>query len=274
MSTPRRGTIVLTGATSGIGRATARRLAPTTGTLVVHGPEPAEEVDGLLWQLRRSSAGEVHYVRADFTSLLEVRAAAGAISELVPRIDALVNNAGVPGSATRSLTADGFERTWQVNHVAPALLTELLLPRLGPGSRIVNVSSTTHRMTTLSLDDPGLEHGYDPVRAYARSKLAVVASSVALAARLRERRIDVLSISPGVISTSLLHAMFGAGGRDVEHGARRLVEALDARVPTGSYIDDGELVDPSAEARDPGVRDRLTRLTAAQLDSDRDPARS
>ncbi|WP_432523653.1 SDR family NAD(P)-dependent oxidoreductase [Kineococcus sp. SYSU DK006] len=262
--------VVLTGATSGIGLAAARLLAARVQTLVLHGPEPAEQVHEQVQRLRQGARAQVHYVQADFTSLRQVTAAAHRIADLVGGpdggLDALVNNAGVPGARTRQLTADGFERTWQVNHLSPTLLTRLLLPVMGRGSRIVNVGSTTHRMATLSLDDPDLEHGYDPVRAYARSKLAIVAGSAELARRLEERGIDVVSISPGVISTSLLHAMFDTGGADVEHGARRLVEALVRPVRSGSYVDDGRVVQASAEARDPAVQERLARLTERQLE--------
>jgi NAD(P)-dependent dehydrogenase (short-subunit alcohol dehydrogenase family) len=257
-------TIVLTGATSGIGRAAARLLAADAGALVLQGPEPEGDVADLLRELRDVAGARVDYVRADFTSLDDVRRAAEAIRSIAPTIDVLVNNAGVPGARSRQVTGDGFERTLQVNFLALALLTDLLVPAIAHGGRIVNVGSTTHRMTSLALDDLDLEHGYDPVRAYAQSKLAIVTYSTWLAARL-PRRIGVVSISPGVISTALLHSMFGSGGASVEHGGRRIVEAITAGVPSGGYIDDGELVAASADALDTANQDALATLTRRRI---------
>lgn len=253
-------TVVLTGATSGIGAAAARQLAREAAVLVVQGPEPAADVAPLLHELRTAGRARVEYVSADFARFADVRRAAGRVLEVAGRIDVLINNAGVPGSPGRRLTADGNERTIQVNYLALALWSDLLLPGMNDGGRIVNVSSTTHRMTSLVLDDLSLAHGYDPVRAYAQSKLAIVTYSTWLAGHL-PRGIDVVAVSPGVISTSLLHSMFGGGGAPVAHGARRLREAVLADVPSGTYIDDGEVVAASDGALDEATQARLAELT-------------
>ncbi len=254
-------TIVLTGATSGIGAAAARLLAREAGRLIVQGPEPENEVADLLRELRAVGGGTVEYVQADFTSFAEVRRAAHQVIEATDAIDVLINNAGVPGSRERHLTSDGHERTIQVNYLALALWSDLLIPAMVDGGRIVNVGSTTHRMTSLALDDLDLARGYDPVRAYAQSKLAIVTYSTWLAGRL-PRGISVVAISPGVISTSLLHSMFGGGGAPAEHGAMRIREAVLADVASGSYIDDGEVVAASADALDRKAQDGLAQLTA------------
>ncbi|GAB7043936.1 MULTISPECIES: SDR family NAD(P)-dependent oxidoreductase [Catenuloplanes] len=256
-------TVVLTGATSGIGEAAARLLAPSVRTLVIQGPEPASDVAPLIKELGGET--DVHYVRADFTSFAQVRRAGTEIRAAVPAIDVLVNNAGVPGAGRRRVTTDGNERTLQVNYLALTLLTQRLLPAIHRGGRIVNVSSTTHRMTGLALDDLNLTDGYDAVRAYAQSKLAILSYSLRLAGELAGRGVDVVTISPGVISTGLLHAMFGGGGVRVEHGGRRVIEAITAEVPTGTYIDDGEIVAPSDEARDPSVAAALAARTTSLI---------
>lgn len=258
-------TIALTGATSGIGLAAARILADRAGRLVLQGPEPEADVRGLLADLRGGRA-DVRYVPADFTDLAAAAIAADAIADAAGTgLDALVDNAGVPGAPRRTLTADGSERTLQVNYLAMVLLTERLVPHLRRGGRVVTVSSTTHRMAALALEDLDLGAGYSPVQAYAQSKLAVVTWSAGLARALAPRGVDVVSVSPGVVATGLLHAMFGAGGADATHGAARLVAALELAVPSGSYVDDGELVPPSDEARDPRVQDALARETARRL---------
>ncbi|MGY1855937.1 SDR family NAD(P)-dependent oxidoreductase [Modestobacter sp. SYSU DS0290] len=260
--------IALTGATSGIGLAAARLLMRRVGVLVVQGPEQEDDVRATLDSLRAAGPAELHYVTGDFTELSTVAGTAEAMVRAAGGgLDALVDNAGVPGAPDRVLTADGNERTLQINYLAMVLLTRRVAPHLRRGGRVVTVSSTTHRMADLALTDLDLGEGYSAVQAYAQSKLAIVTWSATLARALEPQGVDVVSISPGVISTGLLHAMFGAGGRDVEHGGRRIVEALEAAVPTGSYVDDGQLVPASEEARDPDVQRRLARETDRRLGS-------
>lgn len=252
-------TVVLTGATSGIGQAAARMLARDAGHLIIQGPERPEDVRALLDELGHATT--VDYVSADFTSLDDVRRAAETIRSRAVSVDVLVNNAGVPGARSRTVTEDGNERTLQVNYLALVLLSELLIPAMTDGGRIVNVSSTTHRMTSLALDDLNLESGYDAVRAYAQSKLAIATYSTWLSRRL-PRGISVVSISPGVISTSLLHSMFGGGGASAPHGGARICEAISADVPSGTYIDDGDIVDASDDALDADNQSGLAARTA------------
>lgn len=250
--------VVLTGATSGIGAAAAVHLAPVCRRLVLLGPEPEGTVAPLLARVRDASAGEVVYVPADFSRLADVVAAASVAAD--GPVSALVNDAGIPGSPERRTTGDGHEVTLQINYLALVLLTELLAPAIVPDGRIVNVASATHTMTSLGLDDLELVHGYSPVRAYARSKLAIILYTRWLA-RTRPDGPVAVSLNPGVISTGLLHAMFGDIGRPVEQGAANLLAALDADARGGEYFDDARLTTPSAEARDAALGDALVAWT-------------
>ncbi len=258
------GTIVVTGATSGIGLETARRLAGTAGRLVVQGPEPESSVQEDLEEIAVGTA-DVVYVSSDFTELEDVVAGARAISDAADGdIDAVINNAGMPGSQMRLTTPDGHERTLQVNFLAMVLLTELLRPTLVSGARVVNLASATHEMTALDLADIQLERDYSAVRAYARSKLAIIMYTRWLA-RSHDAGFTAVSLSPGVINTDLLHAMFGLIGGSLERGARNVIEALTVDAAGGEYFDDGRLVDPSPEARDDRLGDRLMAWTFGAL---------
>jgi NAD(P)-dependent dehydrogenase (short-subunit alcohol dehydrogenase family) len=254
------GTVVLTGATSGIGRATAERIAPLADTLVLLGPELPQAVDGVLGEVRRSGPAQLHYIQADFTRLAEVVQAARSIAAVAPSIDLLVNNAGVPGAPRRILTVDGYERTLQVNALAPALLTRLLMPHFAEGARIVNVGSSAHRVERFDLTDPDLEHRYTPVRAYARAKLAMVTWSSLLAEEEASTPLDVVALCPGLNDTPLSAAMMGRIGGPPGQGAARVLFAATAEVPSGSYLENDEPVAPSPEVTEPGNRQRLTAL--------------
>lgn len=262
MKTPgeRFGTVVLTGATSGIGEATAHRLAAISETLIVLGPEPEEGVRRTLTQIRGSGPAEVHYVGADFTHLSEAVNAARSIKSLVSTIDLLINNAGVPGAPQRIVTTDGFERTLQVNALAPALLTRLLVPSLAEGARIVNVGSSAHHVERFHFDDIDLEHTYSPVAAYARAKLAMVTWSSLLAEELRSMPVSVVALCPGLNDTPLSAAMMGRIGGPATQGAARVLHAAGADVPSGSYLEDDRVVFPSTDATDPSNREQLTVL--------------
>lgn len=250
---PDASTVVITGATSGIGLETARRLTGRARLLIVQGPEPADRARAALRALDGGPA-TVRYVPCDFERLADVAEAARTMLELAAGpIDAVINNAGVPGAPTRRVTRDAHERTLQVNFLAMVLLTEHLLPALADGARIVNVASATHQMAHLDLDDIELERRYDPVGAYARSKLAIILYTRWLAERLDSRPVTPVCLNPGVIATTLLHAMFGIQGADVGRGAASLLAALTDDARGGEYFDEGRLVTPSAQARDAGL---------------------
>lgn len=258
--TVRFGTVVLTGATSGIGEATALRLTTMAHTLILLGVEPEQGVKPVIERIRRAGTAEVHYVSADFTRLQEVVDAATQTKAVAGSIDLLINDAGVPGASTRILTADGFERTLQVNALAPALFTRLLIPSLAEGARIVNVGSSAHRIEHFDFADIDLDHGYSPIAAYARAKLAMVTWSSLLAEEEAGTNTTVVALCPGLNDTPLSAAMTGGTGGPPSHGAARVLFAASADVPSGSYLEDDRMVTPSREALDASHREQLTRL--------------
>jgi NAD(P)-dependent dehydrogenase (short-subunit alcohol dehydrogenase family) len=162
-----------------------------------------------------------------------------------------VNNAGRPGPARRTLSADGHQATFQTNYLALVALTSALLGTLASAdhARIVSVASRTHPSATLELNDLELKRDYDAVAAYAHSKLAIVTYTCWLARRLETSPVETPSLDPGVISTGLLHGMFGPGGAPADVGARNIVDLV--RRPggvNGQYFDEDSRSDPNPEA--------------------------
>lgn len=260
------GTVVLTGATSGIGAATAALLASRADTLVLHGPERPEEVADQLAELGAAGGATIRYVSCDFTRLDAVARASTQIRELTPGgIDLLINNAAVPGAPRRVVTVHGFERTLQVNALAPALLTRLLVPALNDNARIVNVGSSAHHVERFHFDDIDLEDHYSPVAAYARAKLAMVTWSSLLAKEEAATSTTVVALCPGLNDTPLSAAMMGHIGGPPEHGAERVLFAATAAVRSGSYLENDLVVEPNPEVGRRRNRELLTELYMARL---------
>jgi NAD(P)-dependent dehydrogenase (short-subunit alcohol dehydrogenase family) len=264
-----RGRVALvTGATDGIGRATALALAARGVRVLVHGRD-AGKAAAVADEIRRASgdaALAAPPLLADLASMADVRRLAGAVTAAVPRLDVLLHNAGVY-QARRAETADGFETTFAVNHLAPFLLTAELLPLLEASapSRVVVVASGTHRGASLDLRDLQMARAWDAYDAYARSKLANVLFARALARRLDPARVTANALHPGVIATKLLRAGFGGGGRSPEQGARTSVyvatEPALAGV-TGRYFDDAREAPVGPSARDDRLGEALWRASA------------
>jgi retinol dehydrogenase 14 len=194
-------TVVVTGATSGIGRATALGLAAMGARVAITGRD-AGRAQTVASEIR-AAGGQADVFVADMSSQAEVRRLAAELLRDLPRIDVLVNNVGGYWD-TRHVTADGLERTFAVNHLAPFLLTNLLLERLkqsGP-ARVVTVASNAQSMGRIEFDDLQDERSYSGSRAYNQSKLANVMFTYELARRLRATSVTANAVHPGMASTS------------------------------------------------------------------------
>jgi NAD(P)-dependent dehydrogenase (short-subunit alcohol dehydrogenase family) len=265
-------TILITGATDGIGRQTALDLAATGANLIVHG-RSAVKLERLVEELGRVRGhGEIATMRADLGDLDQVHALARELLERHARLDVLVNNAGVYMNEY-VITPQGHEATWAINVLAPILLTHLLLPRLREsedGGRVVNVSSIAHTRGASSwgeVDSPG---EFMPYPAYARSKLALTMLTVELARRVGERPL-LVSLHPGVVSTKLLTDGIGAQGPDsLREGAATSVYLATApisqlRAHQGGYFVRSKPAAMDPFARDPDVGARLYALVCRSL---------
>lgn len=237
-------TILVTGATDGLGRRLAEHLARSGARLLLHGRDAARGAETLR-AIRAATGNErLAFVQADFASLAEVRAMAAKLASELERLDAIVNNAGIGSGrrdAPRALSHDGIELRFAVNYLAPFVLTRALLDRLqrSAPARIVNVSSAGQQ--ALDFDDLMLERGYSGWRAYCQSKLAQILFTFDLAEELRGTGVTVNCLHPSsLMPTKMVMQAYGYAMSTIEQGVEataRLISdpALDA--VTGRYFD-------------------------------------
>jgi len=262
-------TILVTGATDGLGRAVATELARAGANVLVHGRDDARGEQTLAEIREETGNDRLGWYRADLASLAEVRDLAERFGAEHGRLDVLVNNAGIgttlPGDGRRIESADGYELRFAVNYLAPFLLTRLLEPLLvsSEPARIVNVSSAGQ--APIDFDDVMLERGYDGVQAYCQSKLALVMSTFDLAEELQDSRVTANCLHPGTYMPTKMVLSAGATPIDsLETGVRattRLVVAPELEGVTGRYFN--RLVEGRAHAQayDPEARRRLRELS-------------
>jgi retinol dehydrogenase 14 len=196
-------TVLVTGGSGGIGKATALGLATMGAHLAITGRDRGR-TDEAAREIRAAGGGQVDVFVADLSSQSEVRRLADEVLQRLPRINVLVNNVGGYWN-TRHVTADGLERTFALNHLAPFLLTNLLLDRLKQSapSRVVTVASHAQAMGRMDFDDLQGERSYSGARAYNQSKLANVLFTYELARRLQATSVTANALHPGVVRTSL-----------------------------------------------------------------------
>lgn len=195
-------TVLVTGASSGIGRATALRLATMGAHVAITGRDHLRTEEAAR-EIGAAGGMKVEVFVADLSSQAQVRRLASEVLAGLPRIDVLVNNAGGYWD-TRHVTVDGLERTFAVNHLAPFLLTNLLRDRLewSAPARVVTVASNAHTTGRIDFDDLQGQRSYSGGRAYSQSKLANVLFTYQLAAEMRGSAVTATALHPGVVRTS------------------------------------------------------------------------
>ena len=204
---------LVTGATAGIGKVTATGLANMGAEVIIAGRNKLKAEDTVR-QIKSETGNEsIQYLLADFSDLEQVRELARAFMEHFSRLDVLVNNAGAFFNK-RIVTPYGVEKTFLVNHLAPFLLTNLLLDLLtiSEPARIINVSSEGHRQGTIDFNDLDFKHSYFGMKAYGRSKLANILFTYELARRLADSEITVNALHPGHVATDIWKSNFPVVG--------------------------------------------------------------
>ncbi|WP_327725112.1 SDR family NAD(P)-dependent oxidoreductase [Streptomyces europaeiscabiei] len=251
-------TVLVTGATSGIGLETARQLAELGSTVLLHGrtAEEARAATDRLIATAGIDAGRLRPYVADFAQLDEVEAMADHVILDHPHLDVLVNNAGMAAPERHTVTADGNEIAFQVNFLAHYLLTCLLEPALtsDPGGRVVNVSSSLHRTASIQWSDPNRARRYSRLAAYAQSQLALTVFAA-------DPRVAAVSVHPGICDTALL-PLYAHEGATPAEGAAHVVRLCDPAVEivNGAYYDRDERVDPAPAAGEDRTVRRLGKL--------------
>jgi len=267
-------TIVITGATSGIGQAAAERLAESGARIVFVARSP-DRAAALLARLQSLNPGAGHdWIEADLSTIAAMKAAGAALAEKAPRIDVLVNNAGAMFDR-RIETADGLEMTFAVNHMAYFVITEVLRPHLAAGARIVSTSSGAHAFGALDFGDLQSARKFSGSGAYGRSKLCNILWTRALARRLEGSGVTANCFHPGGVATgfggnlqsplklafSLLRPFFltAAQGADT---LVYLASSDTAEGQAGGYWVKRKLTAPSADGRNDANAERLWSISA------------
>jgi retinol dehydrogenase 14 len=270
-------TVLITGGTGGIGRAAAIGLASMGARVAITGRDPSRAVAAAHEIVRLSGNPSVDVFVADLSSQGDVRRLAGEVLAAYPRLDVLLNNVG-GFWAHRHVTADGLEHTFALNHLAPFLLTNLLLERLvaSAPARIVTVSSAAHSMGKLDFDDLMAERNYSGQRAYNQSKLGNVMFTYELARRLAGTGVTATALHPGVTSTGFgaedavrvmapLVALLRPFMKSPERGADTavyLASAAGADGVTGLYFADSKARKSHESTYDASAAARLWQVSA------------
>jgi NAD(P)-dependent dehydrogenase (short-subunit alcohol dehydrogenase family) len=272
--------VLITGATNGIGLAGAEELARRGAELAIVA-RSQEKARDAVERIQGAGASQVDVLMADLASQESIRALAAEVLERYPRIDGLVNNAGAIFEK-RELSPDGIELTWALNHVAPFLLTELLLDRIKQSApaRIITTTSDAHQGAQIPWDDIESEHswGQRGFKRYGQTKLANILFTIELARRLEGSGVTANCFHPGLVATGfnrnnsglmrVVMTVVKPFSRSPQKGAETLVwlaDSEEAGSENGGYFVDCKRAEPDAPARDMDAARRLWELTEQQV---------
>jgi NAD(P)-dependent dehydrogenase (short-subunit alcohol dehydrogenase family) len=270
----RQSTIFITGATDGLGRALAHKLAAEGATLILHGRNPGKLDDTANAIRDAEGVNRPQTIVADLSELAQVRHLASEVRGTTDRLNVFVSNAGIgsghPDGRARRTSADGYELRFAVNYLAGFLLTLELLPllRRSAPARIVNVASLGQH--PLDFDDLMIEHGYSGTRAYGQSKLAQIMSGFELAGRLPAEEVTVNSLHPATyMPTKIVLEEIGHRVDSIDDGVdatHRLVIADNLATTTGRFFDRTHDTQANSQAYDTRARHELWQRSLELVD--------
>jgi NAD(P)-dependent dehydrogenase (short-subunit alcohol dehydrogenase family) len=255
--------VLLTGATDGMGRALAADLAREGATVLVHGRDAGRIAAAVAEVAAAGGAGRVRSYQADLASLAQVRSLAEQVAKAEPRLDVLVNNAGIginePGGGARQESADGVELRFAVNYLAGYALSALLLPLLRDSApaRIVNVASVGQQ--AIDFDDVMLTRDYDGMRAYRQSKLAQIMNTFDLAEELQDAGVSVVALHPATFMPTKVSPAKPVS--TIAQGVAATLRLIKQDTGTGRYFNGLEESRANDQAYDAAARGRLRALS-------------
>jgi NAD(P)-dependent dehydrogenase (short-subunit alcohol dehydrogenase family) len=257
-------TVLITGSTDGLGRELALTLAGAGAQVIVHGRN-AERGQAVVAEITKQGRGSARFIAADFASLDAVRAFADTVARDYPRIDLLINNAGIaagPGTPRR-VSADGHEQHFAVNYLAGWVLVHRLRPALEAAapSRIINVASIAQ--APIDFADVMLERPGAHTRGYSQSKLAQVTMTMALAAEFKARGITMVALHPAtMMDTSMVRGLGAPARTSVREGHDAVMTVAQmADLEAGAYFNGSQRATPHAQAADRNAQAKLTELS-------------
>jgi NAD(P)-dependent dehydrogenase (short-subunit alcohol dehydrogenase family) len=259
-------TVLITGATDGIGKETAKQLSAMGARILLHGRNP-EKAQAAQKAIQTATGNpNIDILIADLQRMDAVRGLAAEVLKTTDRLDVLINNAGVY-MQEKVLTPDGYEMTFAVNHLAVFLLTNLLLDLLKKTtpSRIITVSSVAHGSARLDLENLNAEKKFHGWGAYCVSKLGTLLFTFELARRMKDTGVTANALHPGAINTKML-AKLGIDGKPVERGAETpvyLASSPDVATISGKYFSRKHIAQPSDLALDEDLQKKFWEISAA-----------
>ncbi len=263
-------TVLVTGATDGIGFETAKQLAEMGAHVLMHGRNKEKAIEAITKISRGTCEGTVDLYLADFSSVEDIKRMADDIKREKSEMHVLVNNAG-NFYTQRQVNDAGVELTWMVNHLAPFLLTMQLLDlvKASAPARIVNVASSAHKMVKeVDFENLQGEKNYDPYHAYALSKLGNILITNVLAKRLHGTGVTANALHPGVVATKLLKKSYDLNGVSPEDGAATqmmLASSEDITGITGKYFKNSHVNVPSDLASNEALQERIWRISEEMI---------
>ncbi|WP_196893336.1 SDR family NAD(P)-dependent oxidoreductase [Aureivirga marina] len=273
-------TIVFTGGTDGMGKIAVTKLAKMGAKILLLGRNKQKTMEVLNELIQTTKKQNCFYVPCDLSSQKSIRNAAKMILDNCPKIDYLINCAGM-NAGERKLTEDGLEMTWAVNHLAPFLLNQLLLDRLisSAPSKIINLSSATEKSGHIHLNDIQLTKKWSTFRSYTQAKLAMNMCTRKLAKELENSEVTVNALNPGFIKTNLLRDLKGWESlvgipymfffaSKTEVGANRILNLAlsdEFNHENGKYIYEEKIREPNPEALDEELVNKVWELSKKQV---------
>jgi len=256
-------TVLVTGGTDGIGYATTRRLVYDGATVILHAQDQRRGEDALARLIKAGAEPlRLQLVVADFTRLAEVTELSRQITAELPALDLLINNAAIAGPERRTYSGDGHEMTFQVNYLAPYMLTTALTDHIAKvQGRVINVSSALHRGASVGFNDLARARHYSRLAVYAQSKLALTMFTRSFA-EANAGHLSALSVHPGVFDTKLL-PVYDRVGRPASEAAAVLgaLSSPACTVVSGGYYDGLDPAPAAALVDNARARDRLLTLS-------------